>query len=332
MTTPANLTFTDVQTRVMNNLRVLTTNTDQATRVAALINQVYRDVAAKSDWDFMLKRSVINTSPNLIAGAVNAFGVTAPTSVSLTVNSTTITFSSVIVQDVKGFVMIIPGQANDPDAVYRIAAHGGASATATLDAAYTDVTNATASFRLYQDSYSLPVDCLKVINVKRYGYRLPMERVGIEEMSGVKLSDQTSQSPQMYSVFDYATTGDPTTAKQLIVHPYPDKAYRMELFYKQMLNTELATTVRSFIPDDFVQLLVYGATALGYSIILNDEARSKMWTEKFNDVLALIVAQNKQYARDNPGIAPRDSYRRSTRRMRTSYTLGNLFDTLPDVP
>jgi hypothetical protein len=331
MTTPANLTYTAIETRVMNALRLPTSNTTEQAKVQNLINMVYRDIYMKRDWTFAIKRAVINTSAKLVAGETNVLGVTAPTSVSLTINSTTATFSGVITQDIKGFVMVIPGQPNDPDAVYRIAVHGGASASATLDAAYTDATNTAASYRLYQDAYSLPADPLKVLNVKRFGEFQPIRRMGIEELSQIKLTDQTENRPEGYSVFDYTTTGDPTTQKILQIVPYPDKLYRLEIFYKQSLNTELTSSTRPFIPDDFSEVLVYGALSRGYPQFLNDKDRGDYYLKLFNDTLALMAAQEPDYAKDNPGISPM-SYRRRRRLRQGGVTLGRDFDILPSEP
>src|SRR5574342_305029 len=225
MTTPANLTYTNIEPRVMNALRIPTSNTTEQAKVKNLINAVYRDIYMKRDWQFSTKRAVINTTAKLVAAEPNILSVTAPSSVSLTINSTSVTFASAITQDIAGFVMLVPGQANDSGAVYRVNTHGGASAAATLDAKYTDVTSTAATYRLYQDAYSLPTDTLKVLNIKRFGEYSPLRRLGIEAMSQLKLTDTSEGKPEAYAVFDYATTGDPTAAKLLQIHPYQDKLY-----------------------------------------------------------------------------------------------------------
>ena len=327
MTIPANLTFTDVQTRVMNSLRIPTSNTTEATKIGYLINEVYRDIAAKQDWWWLLKWSPLNTSPQITSGTV-----------ALTQNSTAITFSTAPQQfsvnvSVAGFRLIIPGQANNPLASYRIATHVSGATAATLDGAYTDSTNAAIAFNLYQDTYSLPTDTQKVLAVRRYGEWASLRRVGIEEMNFYKQFDQTVHWPEAYAIFDFATIGDPTSARQIQFHPYPDKAYRTEVYYKQMLNTEVSGTTRFFIPDDFVQVLIYGALARGYPIFLNDKDRGTYYQTLFNDMMALMSAQQREYARDQAGVAPDDTYRVGRRPRRSGQvTLGSWFDRLPSVP
>ena len=326
MSNPANLTYSQIETRVMNQLRIPVTNTTEQAKIQALINEVYRDICAKQDWWWLWKYKVINTGPKITAGTVN-----------LTQNSINITFSTAPQQfsvnaNITGFALIIPAQANDPGAVYRIASQP-LSTTATLDGAYTDTTNTTATFRLYQDSYALPNDVSKLLMVKRFGETQPIKLVGINDLSRVKLSDQTEGRPELVSIYDYQTTGDPTQVRMLQIHPYPDKAYRMEVWYKQSLNTELTGSTQPFIPDDYRQTLIYGALARGYPIFLNDMDRGGVFQALFNDLMALMSAQQKEYAHDQSGIDPSmGMYRKRNRRPRTAFTLGNWFDRLPMQP
>ena len=328
MTTPANLTFTDIQTRVMNQLRLPTTNTTEATKVAAVINEVYRDIAAKQDWWWLMKRATITVTPK----------ISTPTA-SVTLNSTTGTFSAAPQQNsanvsVAGFILAPQGVSGDVDALYRITSTHTAGATAfALESVYTNATSTALSIRLYQDGYALPADCSKVLNVRRYGRSLPLRRAGLEEMSWLKLSDRTEGTPEIYSVFDYATTGDPTTQRLLQIHPFPDDNYhRLEVYYKQNLNTELSSTTQPFIPDDFSQVLIYGTLARAYPIWLNDVERGKYFQTLFNDMMALMAAQQKEYAKDQSGVAPDNMWRGNRRRRSSGFVLGSWFDRLPNQP
>ena len=320
MTTPANLTYANIETRVANQLRLPTTNTAEMTKVAALINEVYRDIYVKHDWWFLLKRTVLNTTAKASDGTV-----------SVTLGSTAITFTSAQ-GDIKGHIFYVPGGSNDPGALYRISTTSTAATAHQLDAAYTNATSTAAGYRLYQDALSLPADCGKLIQVKRYGELLPLKPIGKEEMMGLKIRDTSEGKPQFYSIFDYATTGDPTTVRLLQIHPFPDKAARLEILYKQQLNTELSSTTQPFLPDEYRQILIYGALSRGYPIFLNDLERGKFFQALFNDMVALMVAQQREYASDFPDYQPENDYRRARARAPGSYTLGSWFDRLPNVP
>ena len=322
----ANLTFSDIQTRIANQLRIPTTNTTELAKIAAVINEVYRDIAAKQDWFWLLKRSTITITPR----------ITTPTA-SLTLNSTTGTFSAAPTQNsvnvsVAGFILSPAATPDDTNALYRITSTHAAAATAfAIESVFTNATSTAASIRLYQDAYSLPTDCGKVINVLRYGRVLPLRRMGIEEMSWLKLSDRREGTPEGYAIYDYATTGDPTTARLIQFYPFPDDDYhRLEVFYKQTLNTELSSTTRPHIPDDFSQVLIYGALARGYPIFLNDVERGKYWQQLFNDLMALMAAQQREYASDKSGVAPDGNYRPHQRMRGGRVSMGRFFDTLPN--
>ena len=321
MTTPANLTYANIETRVANQLRIPTSNTGEMTKIAALINEVYRDIYVKYDWWFLLKRTVLNTVAKLSEGTA-----------SVTLGSTAITFSSAQSADLLGWIFSVPSNANDAGALYRINSTSTAATAHTLDAAFTGATSTAAGYRLYQDALSLPADCGKLLQVKRYGELLPLRPIGKEEMMMLKIRDTSEGKPQFYSIFDYATTGDPTTARLLQIHPFPDKAARLEILYKQQLNTELSSTTQPFLPDEYRQILIYGALSRGYPIFLNDLERGKFFQALFNDMVALMVAQQREYASDLPNYYPENDYRRSRARGVGSYTLGSWFDRLPNVP
>ena len=319
MTTPALLTYTQLETEVLNQIRIPVTNATEQAKVAAVINNVYRDLYVKEDWWFLWKRTVINTVAKITTGTVNVSN-----------GSAALTFTNAPGL-VTGYVMLLQGDSNDSGAVYRISSTGtGTSQTA--DAAITATTNSVAGYRLYQDSYDLPADCGKVLLVKRYGERLPLNMVGMQEFSRYKILDTTEGKPEIVTVFDFDITGDPTSARQLQVHPYPDRTYRLEIFYKQQLNTQLSGTTQPFFPDEYRQILVYGALAACYPIFLNDVERGKYWQSKFNDTLALMVATHREYMKDMPQVVPGNLYRANRRPGRVATTLGNWFDRLPINP
>lgn len=333
MATPANLTYDQIEERVMNSLRIPVSNSLERTKVQAVINEVYRDICAKQDWWWLKKGVAINTTPKIQTGTV-----------SLTENNKNITFTDIPVfqnpdgttgaqLDITNFILSVPGNSSDPLALYTINQHTLGNVTARLDLAYTGATAATAGYRLYQDLYPLPADCGKLLHFMRAGERLPCRRIGVEEMLRIKQIDRTEGKPEVYTIFDFTTSGDPTTPRQLWIHPFPDVMYRMVMWYKQNLNTELFGSTQCFIPDDYRQVLVYGALSRAYPIFLNDIDRGNFFLGMFNDVMALMSAMQKEYADDRSQVVPDMTlYRRRTRRTRVPYVLGSWFDILPNEP
>src|SRR3990167_5425911 len=325
MTTPANMTLNDILTRCANWLRIPTSNTTETAKIQYMINSVYRDLSAKQDWWWLLKRSVINTAPKV---AITSATVTND---STAASSLVVASGSTLANSLAGYVLLAPGNAQDPSAVYRVSTHTAAATSLTLDAAFTGESSTTAALNIYKDAYALPADCGKLLQVKAYGRDLLPRRDGIESLGNLRVNSTRTGRPEVYSLFDFATTGDPTTQRLLQVYPSPDVTYRLELYYKQNLNTELSTTTRPFIPDDFVQVLEYGTLARAFPIVLNDLDRGKYYQSLFNDVLALMAAQQREYASDHAQMAPDDTYRsgRRSRRRTGAYTLGSLFDRYP---
>jgi hypothetical protein len=327
MATPANLTFTDIETRCMNELRLNTANTVDKAKVDAVINMVYRDIYVKCDWWFLRKRAITNTLAKYTTGTIL-----------VTNGSTSVTLSSAPAVGLGSFAggkLTVIGDTNDNSAVYRISSHTAGTTAITLDAAFTGADSTAATYRIYFDEYTLSSDVGKILKATVFGQTLNMERVSFEDMANLKSSgDMTEGKPRCFTVNDFETTGDPTTARRIIFWPYPDKTYRIEISYKQQLNTELSGTTQPLIPDEYRQILIYGTLARGYPIFMADSERGQVYQAVFNDMLNLMTANHREYAQERPQMAPwdQDRQRYSARRRMGRVSLGNFFDTYPRDP
>ena len=315
----ATLTFANVETRVANRLRLPTTNSTEMTKLDAVINDVYREIASKFVWPWLLKRQLINTVAPYETGTV-----------SVTKSSTTATLSATATPTQAEKTFHVPS--NDVEnAIYRISAHTDATDTLTLASAYTGSTAAAAAYKIWSDEYDLASDVGEVRWVRRAGWRLPMVKLGPERMQHLKGHDRSEGPPQYWAVYDFDTTGDPTTVPQLVIHPFPDDTYQLEIHYKRTLNTEVSSSTRLLIPDDYLHVIEWGTLSLGYPIFLNDAARGQYFHQKYVDALNLMVAQHRSYD-DNPGVEPADVYRgfyRSRRVTPATADLGSTFDRWP---
>lgn len=316
----ASLTYSDVQTRVANHLRIPTGNTTEMTKLGALINEVYRDIGMKyPNWWWLRKHAVINTTADITTGTVAA-----------TNGSTTVTFTTGPAATAAGKVLLVTGNVDDAGAIFRILTHTAGATTATLDAAYTGTTVTASAYAIYQDRYNLATDTKSLRAVRRYGYIEPLRIVGPEELDAVKGYDTSVGKPLAAALRDFSTTGDPTTARQLIVHPYPDATYRLDIEYLQTLNTEVSSTTRFLIPDDYIQILIYGALSRAYPIMLADTARGLYYAGLYNEGLGQMVATQRQQE-GFPTTQPDDTYRRFFQRdrRRGRMTLRSLFGRWP---
>lgn len=320
---------------VQNELRIPVTNNTERVKIAQLMALVYGDICAKQDWWWLAARFDTQTVPKITGTA------------SLTQNNATVTFSTAPTDlygnaaDVSFRFLQVDGQADDGLAMYQLGTHTASALTVDLlqtstsgtlsGEVYTGETNTAAAYRIHQPFIQLPPYVAKLYSVKRYGEMLPMQRIGHEEMMRLREFDRTEGRPEVYTIYDYS----PTTLQRYVhFHPFSDKAYRVEMHYKYADDILSGGTLGNpRIPPEFAQVLVYGALARAYPIFLNDLERGAFYQSLFNDVMALMSAQQREYASDQPGIDPTmNIYRKPTRRTRGLSTLGNWFDRLPYRP
>jgi hypothetical protein len=317
------LSTAQILTRIMNSLRLPESNTTQQTRVLDILNEVYRDILAKYAWYWLVKRQVFNTTAKVTTGTID-----------LTADSTTAILSAPPGVSLAGRKLLVPSNSEDA-ATYRIATSVSTSSSITLDAAYTGATAASQSYSVYADEYNLATDCGRVLFAKRYGYTQKLEIINPEEMQVTKGFDTTEGQPQMAALWEFETTGDPSTARRITLWPLPDQAYRVEVWYKQRGNMELSGSALPLIPDEWAQVLIYGTLSRAYPILLNDPERGAYYLQLFNDVLNLMVAQQREYE-GHPAIIPRDShrqfYRKNRRLSAANADLGSLFGRFPSSP
>ena len=319
------LTTANILTRVMNSLRLPESNTTQQTRVLDILNEVYRDIMAKYTWYWLVKRQTFNTVAKYTSGTIN-----------LELGNTQATLSAAPGAVLTNRKVVVPANASD-SATYRITDSLGTFSTISLQAGYTGTTVASASFSIYADEYNLATDCGRVLFMQRYGFTQKLEIINPEEMQTLKGFDTSEGQPQQAALWEFETTGDPSTPRRVTLWPYPDQAYQVQVWYKQSGNAELSTATGSspLIPDEWRQVLVYGTLSRAYPILLNDTERGQYYLQLFNDVLNLMVAQQREYE-GHPSIVPQDSYRgfysRGRRISPASADLGSTFGRWPFNP
>ncbi len=83
--------------------------------------------------------------------------------VSVTNNNTAVTFSSAPTDSVAGYFLQTDGGGD----IFRISAHTASSTSATLDAVYTQITDASAAYTLFKLEYDLATDVLRLLSPMR---------------------------------------------------------------------------------------------------------------------------------------------------------------------
>lgn len=313
-------TFSTIYTAVANRARIPVDDTTRLTRIKQIVNDTYRDICLHEDWYWLIKRHVFNTASDFQTGTI-----------AVTVASTLFTLSNVATS-MGSFVnrkLIVPGGTPDSLAVYRVATHVADLATGYLDAGYTNTTASAAAFHLYQDEYDLPTDFLSLVDFQRFGYELPAGPIGPRDMLQLKGRDTAVGKPQRYTVLDFDTTGTPTTQRQLVVHPYPDKTYRVEVFYRRQATDLASDNDQPAMPEEFRHVLTDGALSEVYYTIVADETRGASYRQRYEQGLSRMAAQHREVTGQKSGMAPKDQWRAHFKGRRVapgSMDLGSWFD------
>lgn len=218
------------------------------------------------------------------------------------------------------------------NAVYRVLTHATGSGSFTLDAPYVSTSTDSASLTIYKDRYDAPADFGRPRYLTRFGTSQRVQAIGPDEMAALKQSDTSVGAPAAVTLEDFFVTGDPTSRRQLVVHPWPDVPYRLELEYQRTPNTEVSGETRFLIPDEYSQILIYGTLARAYPAMMDDVDRGQVYERLFNDLLAMLVATQRKWE-GLPRMQPVDYYRgfyaRGRRVSPGSADLGGAFDRWP---
>lgn len=149
------------------------------------INRAYRLVYdAREDWYWLRKEGTITLQPARTTGTV-----------SVTQNSTAITFSSAPASSLTGWHFKL----NNETDVYKISAHTAAAAGATLDGGITSATNGTATYTAFKLDYAVPAD------FKNFIAPLSSMRAGSYEINFIPDQEFTRTYP-----LNYIDAGVPT--------------------------------------------------------------------------------------------------------------------------
>lgn len=189
-------------------------SSDRETDAKRYIQASYISVVGEGfPWPWAKKEppGVLTTSAEITTGTV-----------AVTNNSATITFSSAPSASVAGRKFFV-----DADGViYRISAHTGGSATATLDSAYLGTTNAAAAYHVFQDEYDLASDFLRPFG-KRFlrdmHGRYALDLIGEDELSGRYAYPGASGTVPRYATM--------VAEKRIRLTPWPNEARRYEYAY-----------------------------------------------------------------------------------------------------
>jgi hypothetical protein len=292
--------FVDIQDMVMEELKIQSSDDTSRDRIKRDINAVYlNEVVPFKRWYWLMGRTQLKTVAYIADGTV-----------SVTPNSTTITFSTAPVNSVKNYWF-----ATDTyNEIYRISAHTAGATTATLESAFTGDLDAEAAYKVWTDRLALPTDLAETVEIYNNFLSQPMEAKGLQDFRRCVAENPRLQArPRYYTTYDFF---DPT--------PDDDETesdrYRLLMFYPAVLDS--ATTIHvdyikevdpleldgdePLMPVRDRMILVYGALARAWSRERNPEEATRnerLFKEKLGR-----MAGSVEDSRDTPQIVPSSRY------------------------
>lgn len=188
-------TFADIQNAVAEELKIQTSDTTTLNRIKRDINMIYlNEVLPETDWYWARKETKRITNSYISSGTISA-----------TKGSASLTLSAAPSVSYKGYLFASDSYAE----VYKIKAHEAGSTSVTLDSPYQGTTNATMTYKVWQDGVILPVDADEVYEVYHDHHNESCNSISNLEFTELMLNSPRREGrPRWFTVEEYS---DPET-------------------------------------------------------------------------------------------------------------------------
>jgi hypothetical protein len=181
--------FSDIYTRIREELKIQSGDTTNIARIKRLVNETYEDAASLEQWDWMRGRITLVHETALETGTV-----------SVTNGSVSATLSSAPTLSRTGYLFSVEGS----NEIYRITSHTGGAAAITLDYPFLGETNSTASYQIWTDALPLPADAREAIKITHEHSSIPLEGVGLQKFRDIVIQNPKEDGrPRVYTLTDY---------------------------------------------------------------------------------------------------------------------------------
>jgi hypothetical protein len=290
----ANLTFADIQNDVYAHTGLDSSDAANQTNVNRWINYVQQDLCARWPWSFMSGRETIVTVPDYQTGTVSV----ASGSTSLTGSGTTFTSTQ---GDGTYFIQI--SSAND---WYKVSAQVSATAL-TLGTAYAPTTNASGlTYTLRKFFYSLSSTADEIIDVRNWNTPIKLIQCDFRTIDLINPLVESTNAPYAYMMFGVDSSGN----QVFMPYPFPTDARLFEFRTKKRPVDMVNSTDLPSIPNKYVQVIIFGATAVGFAFLRKFDIANS-WNAKFESRVAGMMKEYHQATDYQPILGSIDSISRS---------------------
>lgn len=183
-------TFSDIYTRCANELKIQLSNAEDKARLKAIVQEVYLDqIIPAAPWKWLR---------DFVDAQLPATYRTGTASV--TQGQTNVTLTNAPSISVADYWFSVQGS----NVRYRVRSHTAGSTTITLEMPFAEATTATASFDLWTDRITLPVDWRETVQVLNDQSPTPVQALGMQQFREQELvSPKQTGRPYSYSTGDF---------------------------------------------------------------------------------------------------------------------------------
>jgi len=263
-------TYVNIKTAVLSKIGI--TDTDVETVVKQALNDVLQEVCQAHNFSWLYGNLSFITVKPYTTGTV-----------SVTEGSATITGTDTVwVEGMVGRKFYCG------NATYVISAFVSETEL-TLSTVYAGDTDGEATYKIYQDEYSLATDVEDILAVRQENYPQKLAKKGIEEMDRYYPQRNSFGYPSIYSIVGY----DSTDYIKIAVYPIPNQARNIYYRYKKRVTEMSADESTPIVPLRYRWVLVKGALYITAKHLEMGGAAQDFEREYRQGIAQLIAADKK---------------------------------------
>lgn len=255
--------FEDLYKAVLEEIKIPTSDGTTLARIKRDINMIYLNHVIPFKpraWWWLEKKEDITTYEKITTGTVT-----------VTKDSTTITFSSAPASSVAGYYFKLTGS----NPIIKVSAHTAGATTATLETAWPITGGSGKSFKLWRDYASLSATIKDVVVVTHDRRSVPLDMVANATFTErrAKYADLEGY-PTMVNVFDFDSSGN----KQIRWYPSCwDTKVTIHIEGRQEATALSADADEPLMPVEDRIVIFYGACSRAWARERNESEATKNW-------------------------------------------------------
>ncbi len=307
------VTYGDLIASILEKLGIQASDTLATSKIKRALNEVYLDeVVPFKRWTWLQKAIQVVHKAAFITGTVNVDQLSAI----VTLNTAPTGAGSFT-----GYQFSVA----DSDQVYVVLGHTADSTTITLTTPFQEDSDATATFKLWRDSFDLPINAKEVVEIWHKEQNKPLNPLGPQGIRQLQAQDPKPEgAPTDFNTWDFF---DPSVThdgdddqetesdryRQTRIYPaINNKNMILNVDYIQEVTALEDSTDEPLMPIGDRIVLFYGGLAMGYSAIARDEDMHDRYWMKFQQKLSRM-AGDRDSGQDTPKLRPNPRYINSIR-------------------